>query len=420
MRFSPNGKFIASASDGGLVIIWRQDHSKAGIRQSKLFGEESDDEDGPADPHTENWAVFHHFRASDLEDVYDLCWSPDSRFVLFGLTDHSIQIWDTTSGQRVKTAKEHCHFVQGVAWDPLNVFLGTQSSDRSVRFWKIQAKVNGSIKMSNHGKVQRAPVSFFGAEPVMASDGTEKQHSMFFDETLVSFFRRLAFSPDGSLVFMPTGTVPQAFGGRHAFYISTRGQLSGLPGIAVDGFTRGIIAIRPHPRLFKHSGEPKSMLFTLPYRIVYATASQDTVCIFDSTQLHPIAVFTNLHYGTLTDLAWSTDGHHLIATATDGFASLIRIEQGELGEMMSAEEQEIIIESLREKYAPGAIPIPKSQSEPLDLALNLNSEPAPISEMDPIPSSPQVPQVVNILPVKRKVVPSTASSLATNVINDLS
>lgn len=37
-------------------------------------------------------------RASDLEDIYDLAWSPDSRFVLFGLTDHSVQIWDVTSG----------------------------------------------------------------------------------------------------------------------------------------------------------------------------------------------------------------------------------------------------------------------------------------------------------------------------------
>lgn len=422
VRFSPDGKYLASAGDGGLVILWKQSTSQSAPR-SALFGAESEEEDETGEGITENWTPAQHFRSSDMEDVYDLAWSPDSRFVLFGLSDHSIQIWDVTSGQRVKSAKDHSHFVQGVAWDPLGVFIATQSSDRSVKVWRAATKVNGTVNLTSFGKISRAPLSLFG--PQSDPQLKEKQHSLFFDETLVSFFRRLAFSPDGSLLFMPTGLVPKMEGrGRHAFYVATRGQLaSGLPGLVTDGSMRGIIAVRPHPRLFHLRPTGQAPLFALPYRIVYATASQDSVCVYDTTQSHPIASFSNLHYGTLTDLAWSRDGRYLIVTATDGFASMVSLEEAEMGEMLSESEQEDLIGELRAKYAPGALPKPESMAEPLELTINLQSEapPAPTSEFDVTvmavdggsnafvpPSSPAAvipsPPVINILPVKRKPV----------------
>lgn len=33
-------------------------------------------------------------------------------------------------GECVYAFREHTHFVQGVAWDPLNEYIATQSSDR--------------------------------------------------------------------------------------------------------------------------------------------------------------------------------------------------------------------------------------------------------------------------------------------------
>jgi len=314
----------------------------------------------------------------------------------------------------VKSAKDHTHFVQGVAWDPLGAFLATQSSDRTAKVWRLATKFNGTVTLTPFGKFARAPVSLYEGHQqhqVGLAGEAERMQSMFFDETMVTFFRRLAFSPDGSLLFLPAGLVPQSgeARSRHSFYLATRGQLSGLPGIVVDGSARGIIAIRPHPRLFMNRAHQISApLFTLPYRIVYATASQDSVCIYDSTQIHPIAVFTGLHYGTITDVAWSCDGKHLLATATDGFASIVYIKDGELGEMMEVAEQEDIIRHLRSKYAPGAIPKAASQADPLDLVLTLNSELPipPTSELDPASSHLPESPVVNILPVKRKVMPT--------------
>lgn len=44
--------------------------------------------------------------------------------------------------------------------------------------------------------------------------------------------------------------------------------------------------------------------FSLPYRMVYAVATQDSVLLYDTQQKTPICVVSNLHCATFTDLAW--------------------------------------------------------------------------------------------------------------------
>lgn len=47
-----------------------------------------------------------------------------------------------------------------------------------------------------------------------------------------------------------------------------------------------------------------SSAFALPYRIVYAVATQDAVLVYDTQQQTPICVVSNLHFATFTDLTW--------------------------------------------------------------------------------------------------------------------
>ena len=48
-----------------------------------------------------------------------------------------------------------------------------------------------------------------------------------------------------------------------------------------------------------------TILFSLPYRMVYAIATQDSVLIYDTQQHTPLCAISNLHYATFTDLTWS-------------------------------------------------------------------------------------------------------------------
>ena len=47
-----------------------------------------------------------------------------------------------------------------------------------------------------------------------------------------------------------------------------------------------------------------TMLFSLPYRMIYAIATQDSVLIYDTQQHTPLCAVSNLHYATFTDLTW--------------------------------------------------------------------------------------------------------------------
>ncbi|GAA5915134.1 hypothetical protein JCM5296_002302 [Sporobolomyces johnsonii] len=76
--------------------------------------------------------------------------------------------------------------------------------------------------------------------------------------------------------------------------------------------------------------KPRS-LFDLPYRMVYAVATLDSVYLYDTQQAGPVCMFGNLHYAPFTDLSWSVDGQTLIISSQDGYCSLVAFEPGELG-----------------------------------------------------------------------------------------
>lgn len=129
------------------------------------------------------------------------------------------------------------------------------------------------------------------------------------------------------------------------------------PIACIAGFQRPVIAIRCLSTLFElrptlsESKEGDSMKFEpvtpnisdiamdasptsfirLPYRIIYAVATLDTVKLYDTQQTNHIAIISHLHYASLTDIAWSSDGLSLIITSSDGFCSCVTFEKNELG-----------------------------------------------------------------------------------------
>lgn len=53
-----------------------------------------------------------------------------------------------------------------------------------------------------------------------------------------------------------------------------------------------------------HIFAPVKSVFDLPYRMVYAVATLDSVYLYDTQQEGPICMFGNLHYAPFTDLTW--------------------------------------------------------------------------------------------------------------------
>ena len=208
-----------------------------------------------------------------------------------------------------------------------------------------------------------------------------KNAALYANETYTSFFRRLTFAPDGSLLFTPAGQYKTSYLGDgpknsddiiNTVYIYTRAGLNKPPIAHLPGHKKASIAVkcspiyytlRPNPKptvnitidtssseeaitplpdsvlsskpIPTHSSmdppPPTSMpspmerptsspmpvesdiaaaapgpspAFALPYRVVYAVATQDAVLVYDTQQMTPIAVVSNLHFATFTDLTW--------------------------------------------------------------------------------------------------------------------
>lgn len=42
----------------------------------------------------------------------------------------------------------------------------------------------------------------------------------------------------------------------------------------------------------------------MPYRLVFAVATLDSLIIYDTQRCGPIVIFAGIHYAAITDIAW--------------------------------------------------------------------------------------------------------------------
>lgn len=94
VRFSPDGLSLASASDGGAVVIWRV---------------------GAVD----SWSMLNSDRETTktilraaTEDIYDIAWSPDSKYLACGSIDRRTNVWEVATKRSIAVLEDHQNYVQ--------------------------------------------------------------------------------------------------------------------------------------------------------------------------------------------------------------------------------------------------------------------------------------------------------------------
>lgn len=88
--------------------------------------------------------------------------------------------------------------------------------------------------------------------------------------------------------------------------------------------------------------------------MVFAVATLDTVVLYDTQQTLPIAMIGRIHYATLTDLTWSSDGKLLVISSSDGYCSLVEFEERELGCHLTATDLQQLNQSSVNKTLDGS------------------------------------------------------------------
>nr|CAH8819342.1 unnamed protein product [Trichobilharzia regenti] len=385
VRWSPSGDYLASAGDDLFIIIWLNQTVNNGVASLVDSSTSVKDEDDYDALNAEVWIPCRSLRRH-LEDIYDICWSPDERALISGSVDHSIIVWqldlapssssatavedvgnvgdtaldnvnptrpeNTTvssatnihSGIKALILRDHKHYVQGVTWDPLGFYVASLSSDRACRIYRAGTK-NCLAHVSKAGK-QR----------------------LFQDDSWKSFFRRLTFSPDGLFLVCPSGNLEEAqfaemqtsnipltnngaqhsdnvlaaippVAPQHAAHIFVRSNFT-RPVVSLPTGSKPVVAVRFCPQPFQlrqtnflnqNTTNQCTKLFNLDYRWLFCLVLEDSVLFYDTQQSVPFAQVSQLHYQALNDATWSKDGHLVVVCSTDGYCSLIHFAHGELG-----------------------------------------------------------------------------------------
>ncbi|KAL3151977.1 hypothetical protein ABBQ32_001100 [Trebouxia sp. C0010 RCD-2024] len=370
VRFSPSGDLLATAGVAGEMFLW-----KPSTETHKSFGSEESDS---------GWRSSAVLRGH-AGDVQDIAWAPDSSALMSGSIENICIMWDVEGASRKCRLEDHRNYVQGVAWDPASEFVVSQSADRTCRVYGPKGPVVGKKKAKKAAPcssinavldLQCLHVLSKRAMPASAASSEGEQDtvkaqphkcSLFHDDQLNSFFRRLAWSPDGSFLVVPCGQYKQTMDSPtlSTAYVYARGHLN-QPFLRLPATNKPVVAVRFCPQLFrlqstvqapgaavgKQQGEEAGPStadgqqgtaqhpFQLPYRMVFAIATLDSIIVYDTEKATPLAVLGALHFEAITDLAWSCDGAYLAVSSYDGFCSIASFEKGELGEAGELQSEE--------------------------------------------------------------------------------
>lgn len=357
VRFSVQ-HMLASGDDDGYIYLWKQ---KIEETQQSANGKPQDSEPSNAflnDDGFEDIESWQHLRVlrGHIEDVCDLTWSSDGKFLLSGSVDNSAILWDTTKGTKIWCSDLIKGYVQGVAIDPHTEYMIALSSDRTLRTYNFSdRRLLFATRRMNIKNNLRA---------------------FFCDDTVQTFCRRLEFSPDGQFLVAPTSRViererPQKLSSKQQQHRNDQGQQQEEK---CDGLNVEVNANTPatssttlpppkpvnvllvfkrgsfnKPHLYYQTGKEVALcvrfspvayalkqsennFWKMPYRFLFAVATTRSLLIYDTQQPTPIGYVSQIHLARLTDLSWSHDGRMLMIASYDGYTTMIVFDKNDLGE----------------------------------------------------------------------------------------
>jgi WD40 repeat protein/S1-C subfamily serine protease len=291
LAWSPDGKWVASASWDKSVRVWAANSGKA------------------------------YYTYSGHKDVVrSVAWSPDGKWIASGSDDRTVQIWDAKTKSTVLTYREHSSNVQSVVWSPDGKWIASAGNDRTVRVWNAQ---NGSTKLTykQHTNIvtqvvwspdgKRLASASFDQTVHILDANTGKTLLIYKDhvndDVAPNFVNSVAWSPDGKRIASGDNTGPAVTPGNN------RG-----PVVKVWDASNGVTIFT-----YRQHTNPITNIAWAPNGKYLASASKDnTVRIWDPYTGRTILTYRGHNGIEVSCVIWSPDSKYLASGDADGKAQV--------------------------------------------------------------------------------------------------
>lgn len=218
VTFSPDGSLLATACDDNTVKIWNIPQS--GKPDLLLFPDEQTQSvtfssDGRCIAISSKETIYIYdsdtgallLRIPTQAVINNVLFSPDCRFIAAAHRDHSITLWDVSSGNFISAFKGHTDQVFTLAFTPDARILASGSRDNSIRLWDIESR-----RQLFHSKIHSAGIKALAISRNgdFLVTGSDDRTLIVWDLATRQSIRTLkghineiwavAFSPDGKLI----------------------------------------------------------------------------------------------------------------------------------------------------------------------------------------------------------------------------
>ncbi|XP_078681530.1 protein HIRA-like isoform X2 [Branchiostoma floridae x Branchiostoma belcheri] len=294
VRWSSDGRYLASGGDDKLIMIWQTGRYFAG--PSTVFGT------GGKTVNIEQWRCVATLRAH-TGDILDLAWSPQDAWLATCSIDNTIIVWNALKfPEMISVLRGHTGLVKGVTWDPVGKYLATQSDDKSLRVWR-------TVDWQQEAMVTK---------PFDECGGT-------------THVLRLAWSPDGQYI---VSAHAMNNSGPTAQIIERQGFKTSMDFV---GHRKAITVVRFNPNIFQkvvNKASGKSQQFSC-----CAIGSRDrSLSIWLTALKRPLVVVHDMFQNSVMDISWGKSGFELLVCSWDGTAAYIEFTPEELGTPLTQDE----------------------------------------------------------------------------------
>lgn len=310
VRFSGTNRYLASGSDDKIVLVYERDVN-ATVRPAFGSGE----------GHTETWRTHRRLSGHD-HDVIDLGWSADSSILVSVGLDSKIVVWSGSTFERLKKIDVHQSHVKGITFDPANKYFATASDDRSVKVFRFQSPASNATAHDQAGNFQ-LETSITGP---------------FQESPLTAYFRRCSWSPDGSHI----AAANAVNGPVSSVAILNRGTWDS--DINLIGHEGPVEVCAFAPRMFSRERVVPGTPASTPVTVIACAGQDKSLSIWNTSNPRPLVITQDIATKALSDLAWSPDGTSLFISSLDGSIICMMFEEGDLGYVMGADENERILQ----------------------------------------------------------------------------